>query len=190
MAVTKKDREILKFVEKYGSLSINQAAHMFFPQNQHSYKYSLVKLKQLRDRELINAIHDPILDEHLYYFDKPPTAHSNALLNFYSNMIRFKRRITSFEREKQFDNGKVRADDFIVWDGEYGTQIAILEVDLYHNTDIKKYERIYDDVVDTYGDFPYLIILSLMPRSVTSDKITIINMDLKCSDFMQKVLPL
>jgi hypothetical protein len=150
-----------------------------------------VKLKQMKDRGLLNVTHDPLLDEHLYYIDKAPTPHNNAAINFYSNLIHYKYKVKAFDLKKQYNYGKkVEADGFCVWESQNGIQIALIEVDLYHNTDIHKYENIHDNLVDLYGDMPYLIILSLTPRKVSSQNITIINLDLKCTDFMTKVLPL
>lgn len=187
--ITKKDKQILEFIEKWGSISINQCAQMFYPYR-FGYDYARQKLKKLKDRELLKVTHDPILDEHLYYANKVPSPHNNALLNFYTNLIAFKLPVKAFEREKTFKDINVRCDGFCVWEGQYGAQIAVMEVDLYHNTNISKYDNNKDWFIERFGDMPYLVILSLMHREIYNRDITIINMDLKCSEFMEKVLPL
>jgi hypothetical protein len=187
--ITKKDKQILDFIEQRGSISINQCAQMFYPYR-FGYDYARLKLKKLKGMELLKVTHDPILNEHLYYINKAPSPHNNAILNFYTNLIAFKLPVRIFEREKAFKDINIRADGFCVWEGQYGAQIAIIEVDLYHNTNILKYENNKDWFIEQYGDMPYLVILSLIPRNVQSQDITIINMDLKCSEFIEKVLSL
>jgi len=191
MTITNKDKRILNFIEEWESITINQCAQMFYPPK-FGYDYARQKLKKLKDREVLKMMHDPILDEHVYYIDKIPSPHNNALLNFYTNCIAFKLSIMSFEKEKSFLGKSIRSDGFCIWEGQYGAQIGIIEVDLYHNTNIGKYEKLYQDgeLQKQYGDFPYLIILSLTPRHISSKNITIISMNLKCSDFIEKVLPL
>jgi len=140
MSISGNDKKILKWIEQYGSITIRQAADMVY-KTTFGYDYARQRLKDLKDKyKILKCIHDPVLDEHLYYTDKEPTAHSNAIYNFYSNLVKYKLPIIHFQKEKQFLEGKVRADGFIVWQNQNGEQImAFIEVDIYHNTSIKKY---------------------------------------------------
>jgi hypothetical protein len=189
MVLTGADKKILEHVDQWGGITIKQAAKIFYPSGQFAYDSARMKLKKISKLELLQTRRDPYLNELVYFKSKEPSTHRIALLNLYAEYIYCKVPISHFQGERYFAN-KRHSDGFIAWDN--GTQAAFIEVDLFHETNVKKYEDLFEveEYQQKYGMFPHLIILSITPRHVDSKNFTVINMDLKCTDFVQKVLAL
>jgi hypothetical protein len=187
--LTGRDKKIIKFMEHYGlGLTINQAAMMFFPKK-FSYYYARTRLRTLWNRNLIRKYKNYYTGELIYYFDKKPSFHNNAVLNVYANFIDAGYEITEFKREREWFGGKYRSDAFIKAENDKEARIVIVEVDFKSVTNMNKYEELYasGELQEQYGVFPMIIILSDVERAYTSDNFTVVSIDIRCSDF-QKVL--
>jgi hypothetical protein len=188
--LTGRDKKILKFMEEIGvGLTINQAAMMYFPKK-FSYYYARTRLHTLwHDMKVIQRYTNSYTDELIYYFDKKPTFHNNAILNVYANFISSGYTVTEFKRECEWLGGKYRSDAFIKAETEEETRIVIVEVDFNCVTNIKKYEELYEtqELQRKYGDFPMILILTDAERKYKSDLFEVVTLDIRCSNF-SKVL--
>jgi hypothetical protein len=147
-------------------------------------------MKKLREMGQVKFYKNHVTDEYIYYFDKRPTFHDNCIMNVYANLVYHNASILHFKKEQQFMGGKVRADAFIAYKAGDDTKIAIVEVDVGNQTRIEKYEELYEagELQEKYGDFPLLLVLHSTDRTIDSSRFTVVNFDIKCSGFAEKVL--
>ena len=186
--LTQRDKIILKFMEDVGlGLTIQQAA-MFFPRK-FAYDYARQRMKKLWEMGAIKRYTSDYSNELIYYLDRKPSYHDNAILNIYAAFINAGYEVKDFRHELQLVGGKYRADGIIKAENEKEIRIALIEVDRYCSTNVRKYEEVYNlgDLQRKYGVFPMVIILSDVDRNYKSNHFEIVRLDIKCTDF-QKVL--
>jgi DNA-binding Lrp family transcriptional regulator len=188
--ITPRDKIIIKFMEDIGlGLTINQAAMMFFPRN-FAYDYARQRLRKLWEMGVLKRYKSNYSEEYIYYLDRKPSFHDNAVLNVYASFINHGYKISSFKRELQLMKGKYRADGIIIAENENEIRIVLVEIDRYSSTDIKKYEEVYEsrEFQRQYGVFPLILILTDVDRTYKSDYFEIVTMDIKCSNFNKALI--
>jgi DNA-binding Lrp family transcriptional regulator len=188
--ITPRDKIIIKFMEDIGlGLTINQAAMMFFPRN-FAYDYARQRLRKLWEMGVLKRYKSNYSEEYIYYLDKKPSYHDNAVLNVYANFVSRGYKINEFKRELQLAEGKYRADGLIRAENENEIRITLVEVDRYSATDIKKYEEVYEsrELQRQYCVFPLVLILTDIDRTYKSDYFEIVTMDIKCSNFYRALI--
>jgi hypothetical protein len=185
-----KGKKIIKFMEDTDlGLTINQAALMYYPKK-FAYDYARLKLKKMWESGCIKRYTCNYSNELIYYLDKKPSFHNNAVLNVYANLVSAGYEIKEFRKpECEWMDGKYKSDGFIIAENDKEIRIVIVEVDHSNVTNMKKYEELYEscELQRKYGVFPMVVILSDVERSYKSDNFTVITLDIKCSDF-NKVL--
>lgn len=187
--LTQRDKVILRFMESVGlGLTIQQAALMFFPRK-FAYDYARQRMKKLWEMGAVKKYKSDYSEELVYYLNKKPSYHDNAVLNVYAAFTDAGYAITDFKHEFQIIDGKYRADGFIQAENDKEIRMVLIEVDRYSPTNIKKYEEVYEsgELQERYGVFPMLIILSDVQRAYKSDNFAIVTLDIKCGEF-SKVL--
>jgi len=189
--LTKKDESIFKYLNKYKGITIQQASLMFFPHNQHSYTYARLKLKKMYDKKQLKFYKNDITNEYIYYIDGNPKGlltHDILCMTLYANFIYYNINILYYNNHELLLNGEIKPDGFIIYQFNNKTKAAFIECDIFHETD-NKYEKLFETGImqDKFGDFPNVIILNKTSQNKYSDNFTIINMDLKCSNFVEKV---
>jgi DNA-binding Lrp family transcriptional regulator len=187
--LTSRDKRIIRFMEdKDLGLTINQAALMFFPKN-FAYDYARQRLRKLWEMGVLKRYKSNYSEEFIYYLNKKPSYHDNAVLNVYANFVKRGYKITEFKREMELMEGKYRADGIIKAENENEIRTVLIEVDRYSPTNINKYDEVYEsrELQRRYGVFPLVLILTDVDRTYKSDYFEIVTTDIKCSDF-QKVL--
>lgn len=149
MIVTKRDKEILKFIEEYGSITINQCKNIFFTNNKYDYYQARMRLKLLADNNLIKRYRHDMRSETIYYFDKKLSIHDLKILDFYSRLVVLGAKIKTFERRYMIPtpNAKMNyreADALfeVVYKGYWHS--ILLEVDYTHFTWERKVLDIYE----------------------------------------------
>lgn len=188
--ITPRDKIIIKFMEDIGlGLTINQAAMMFFPRN-FAYDYARQRLRKLWEMGALKRYKSNYSEEFIYYLDKKPSFHDNAVLNVYSNFINRGYKIIDFKHEMHLLDGKYRADGIIKAENENEIRTVLIEVDRYSPTNIKKYDEVFEsgELQRQYGVFPLLLILTDIERTYKSDYFEIVSMDIKCSNFNRALI--
>lgn len=187
--LTSRDKKIIKFMENTSlGLTINQAALMYWPKK-FGYDYARLRLRKLWERGVLKRYTNDYSDELIYYFEKKPSFHKNAILNVYANFVSAGYNITHFKSEQPWMNGKYISDGFLIAENDKEIRIAIIEVDHSNITNMKKYEDLFEsgELQDQYKIFPMVIILTDVEREYRSGNFTVIRLDIKCSGF-RKVL--
>ncbi|MDP4143103.1 MAG: hypothetical protein Q8936_01290 [Bacillota bacterium] len=140
MILTKRDISILKFVEQYGSISINQCSKIFFSENKYAYYQARRRLKLLQNWKHLNRYRRDMRSETIYYIDKKLSYHSLKVLDVLAELISLGAKIKNFMQEYTIhtENKDYRVDalaEFIFKDYWY---TMIIEVDMSNFTSSKK----------------------------------------------------
>lgn len=202
---TKKTREILNFIDKYGFITSKICANIFYKNN----KYGLTQARDTLNRIAKNG--DIVVSsntkeygrEQIYQFTKKLVSkHDYYILNFYSKVYSLVDKIDEFHLEQHWMGGKRRSDGLIVFtnivdDVEY-KKAYFIECDFTHKTDKEKYIEIYDSgEVQAYFKkvydneiFPSVIQIAYSDKaSIESNgNFDVIGLDYDCNNLVSKIL--
>lgn len=145
MYLTNRDKEIFKFIEQYGSITINQCSKIFFSKCKQNYYQARKRLKLLSDNKYLKRYRKDMRSEAVYYLDKKLSAHDLKVLDIYAELINQGAEIKYFKREYAIPtkNKEYRADGLIecIKDGYFYP--ILVEIDYTHFTSNKKLLDIY-----------------------------------------------
>lgn len=166
MYITNRDKAMLRFIEQHGSITINQAANIFFTNNNFAYDQARKRLRTMYQNNIIKRFKQDIYAEVQYYFDRPVKAHKSKLIDVYGNLSSIGN-IAKFEKELKIEcKDKYRKiDGFLELEIESENEIAmypvIIEVDYTHNTSLQKLKEIYESnyFQEIYDVFPTVLIV-------------------------------
>jgi hypothetical protein len=187
-----RDRMILKFIETYGGITINQCAKMFFNDAKHSYDLARKRLKKISQMTEMKYVTNKLTGERVYCESKKLTPHSVYLLDFYATLIGSNCKILEFAKEHQWMNGKYRSDALFIVEYNETKRMICVEIDVTHTTDISKYDDIFQsgDVKLKYDTdaFPLIVIVGDTINEYYSDLYDVTYLDYKLNGFIEKVL--
>ena len=151
MYLTKRDREILLFIEKYKSITIKQCSKIFYTNNKYAYYQSRKRLKLLCDNKLLKRYREDMRSETIYYSDKKLSYHDTKVIDVYAELVSKGCTIKDFKQEYiipiNTDNGKdkeYRADGLIEFEYQGYFYPLLIEIDYTHFTGEKKLMDIYN----------------------------------------------
>ena len=159
--LTERDRKVLNFIEKYKSISINQASNIFF---NTSYEGARRRLKQLEEMKYIKSYILKDTKEKAYYMNKKLSKHDLLVNDFIGEIKKRGGDIIQFITQPTYLNKKIRPDAFIIFSLKEMVYFILLEVDLHHytsNIKMKVYEELYKSgelEKECYGTFPIILI--------------------------------
>ncbi len=206
--LTKKDKEILRFLEVNKSISLQQATTLFF---KGLYISACRRLKQLEQRGYLYSYVSEYNKHAAYYYDKRPlSSHDLIILDLYAELVKIGAKIFKFKACFQdnnglsYLNGMVKPDAYFEFDlkdnndGVIYTYYIFVEIDYTHFTSkdkITMYKKMFRDGVmkdECNGAFPIILILRPTENDhrCKSDEVNIIyaDMDLKNVNLIQ-ILP-
>ena len=134
MYLKKRDSEIIKFIKKYGSITINQCSKIFYTKNKEGYQQARKRLKQLSDNKFIKRYRKDMQSECIYFLDKKLSIHDLKTLDIYAELINAGATIKSFTPKYRIDtiksNKKYRElDAYIEFIYKDYLNFLILEID-------------------------------------------------------------
>jgi hypothetical protein len=143
--LTDRDMMILKHVETFNFITINQTVDMFF-NTKSGYDMARRRLNKLIQSNYLKATRNNDTNEKIYYIDnfKNVSLHRMLLMNYYSKLISFGVEMKTFEKEKEWNNGSIRSDGFCIF--KYGgyTFYQFIEIIVSHNdSNLVKYDKLY-----------------------------------------------
>lgn len=188
MILTKRDKGILKFIEEFGSITINQCSKIFFKDCKRNYYQARRRLKLLSDSGYLKRFRKDMRSESVYYLEKRLSVHDLKVLDVYAEFINLGTKIKCFKQEYVIPTGEknYRADAVIEFDYKGYWNTILIEVDYTHFTSQKKLIDIYNsnyfqEKYKKYDDdiFPTVIILRpfLSNNLFKSELFSIVYMD-------------
>lgn len=188
--LVQRDKDILRFVEKYGGITIYQCAKMYFKNAKHSYDLARKRLKKIYDMGLLKYYTNKMTDERVYYIDRKLSPHDIYVYNFYAELIYYDAVIHEFIHEPRWMGNKYRSDGFFKFSFNGIMRIACVEVDLTHNTNFDKYIEIYEsnEIQEKYGGFPMIVVINDEAIEYSNDYFDVVALDYKLNKFNEKIL--
>lgn len=188
MILTNRDKEIIKFIEKYGSITITQCSKIFFKNCKENYYQARKRLKKLSDNKYLNRYRKDMRSETVYYLEKKLSIHDLKVLDIYSYLIYSGATIKLFNQEYVIPAGdkNYRADALIEFVYEDYFFTLLIEVDYTHYTSQKKLLDIYNSSYfqNKYKDlgeniFPKVVIIrpAVIMECKSTEQIDILYLD-------------
>lgn len=190
--LVQRDKNILRFIENHGGITIRQCANIFFNDSKHSYDLARKRLKKMYEMGLVKYITNTVTNERVYCTHTKLSPHSLYLLDVYSIFVANNCKILEFKKERKWLNGKRKSDGFFKIEYNSKKRIYCVEIDINNATHIEKYEEIYEsgEIQNEYGGFPMVIIVGKILDEEKSDNFDVVYLDYKLTGFVEKVLAL
>lgn len=165
--LTDRDMQIIKHVEQYGFITIQQTVDMFF-NSKSGYDIARRRLNKLIQTNYLKATRNIDTNEKIFYIDnyKAISLHRMLLMNYYAKLISAGVEMQTFEKEREWNGGKIRTDGFCIFKyGEY-TFYQFIEIICSHNdSNLIKYDKLFEteEVQHKFNlsndNFPTLIVV-------------------------------
>jgi hypothetical protein len=191
--ITQRDKQILKFIELYGGITINQCSKVFFNKTKHSYDLARKRMRKIMDMTDIKYFTNKITGERVYCDNKKLTPHAIYVLDVLATFVQNGATVLEFTKEPSWLDGKYRSDAFFKIEYNGVKRVMFLEVDVMHSTDMTKYEEIYASgyFQNIYnGNFPLVIIVGDVTTDYNNDNFDSVFIDYNLNGFVEKVLAL
>lgn len=152
MYLKNRDKEIIKFIEEYGSITINQCSNIFYNHCSQKYDLSRKRLKLISENGYIKRNRKSMIDETVYYMKRKLTDHKLKVIDVYSRLFSKGIKVREFKMEYVVNIGKVvsgkeksyRLDGFLEFEYKGYFYSFIIEVDKTHQTSKRKLVDIYE----------------------------------------------
>ncbi|EGT4139298.1 hypothetical protein EQZ09_16045 [Clostridium perfringens] len=145
-----RDYNILRFIEKYGAISLKNACRIFFTgeykSEEYRYRVASRRLQILKEKGILQSYRNSYTDEKIYYTNKKLSPHNLFIQDFWRKLIEIGFEVLEFNTNISLMKGQLKPDAFIEAEIEDIKVNYFLEVDLNHYTDKNKlirYEMFY-----------------------------------------------
>lgn len=163
--LTKRDKEILIWIQDYGAITINQAKILFF---KGSYDNARRRLRLLEKEEVLKSYVLRETKEKAYYTERKISLHDIYVLNYVTKLVEIGCKVVDIKIKPRYLNDSLIPDAFVKFAYNDDLYITFLEVDYKHATEYLKfkslYERLYrekDKHEEFQGTFPILVVANL-----------------------------
>lgn len=181
--ITQRDRDIVKFVEDYKSITIKQCSRLMWSHASSGYKIAQKRLSNLVNNRYLK-IAKTDTQENLYYIDKKLSHHDLLINGFYIELLTCGASDVKFAKDKSWLDGKIISDAFFAYIYNDKLMYNILEVCWTHkNIPINNYEKLYSSdegkqLIGACGEFPTIVVLDSYDReNYKSDILKIVRLD-------------
>lgn len=159
--LTKRDREVLTWIEKYKSITVSQCTYLFF---NNSYETCRRRLKKLEEMNFLKSSPSVLLKSKIYFNEKLLSEHDLFVIEFLKAIKLNNGEIIEFEMKPHYMENKIIPDGFIIFSYNNNVYFILLEVDLTHytsNSKMQKYEELFktNELQDKCcGTFPIIVV--------------------------------
>jgi hypothetical protein len=193
-------------VEKFNFITIAQAKNMFYP-SAFGYDTARRRLSKLCDSKYLKCVWNDDTKEKIFMrdnYNRKVSLHAMLLMNYYCKLVSSGARIEKFEREKEWADGKIRSDAFVVFkigrnfgDEKEATIRQIVEVHVSHNhPNLERYEWLWDtqevqrECNYEADRFPDIVLIDDINhiKPFVFPRIRIIHLDFKLDEFTKVFL--
>lgn len=190
--ITQRDRMIYNHISKYNFATIEQIQKLFFKDQKYGYDVARRRLNLLVKNEYLKSTRNYATNQNIYYISndyKKVSLHSMLLMNYYAELVNSGAEIITFEKEKEFAEGKVRTDGFCIFIFNGFKYYQVIEVHASNNKlNMKKYE---DDMIKAEllglcnNVLPNLILIDDVLRSgpVEVKDMEVVQLDFSLDEF-------
>lgn len=180
MMVTRRDLDILNFLEDYRIASTSTLTAFFFP----SLRSCQIRMRTLTTNGRVKRIRLTMNNDYIYYVRKPGNYMHDLLVTEFYRELSKRSIILNFVSEKEI--GKIRPDAIFAFEVDGKQRLGLLEVEISHKGfDYEKYENFYrSGVYKEY--FPVMPPVYIVGRNIKIPKsltVTYININTELTNF-------
>jgi predicted DNA-binding transcriptional regulator len=137
--ITKRDLEVIKFIEQFKVARTSTIQELFYP----SLRVAQRRLKIITERGFLKRDQAIINQEYIYYVKKPKQLlHSILLTDFYREIHKLGFEIEYFDNEVAIED--IRPDGLLAYRYKDKAYISFVEVEISNKgLDIDKYKKLY-----------------------------------------------
>jgi hypothetical protein len=158
MILKEKDKEMIRYVEKYGFITIAQAYDIWFSHRRYGYDLARKRMQQMVDDNYLKQQYDmeEMYSPKIFYIEdryRKPTKSMILVMDVYSYISRIGGAIRYFKREEEWLDKKYRSDAFIVFTMSgfcYSAYVEVLKTtsskDITNNS---KFQTKYNEIVES-----------------------------------------
>jgi len=193
--ITENDRKILRHIEDYKFITIDQARQIAYPAMKRGYEYARTRLQRLAKIEKrLKIIRNTALKLNLFIDINadvkkiPNSPHKIYLMDFYCKLIENKVNVERFDTEKEWSNGKYRSDAICIYSYGGFRFKNIIEVNKSNNTlDLERFDEVVDEIKqECDGQIPRMILIDGRTHRKYNTKVyPIIRVDYNMNNFPQ-----
>lgn len=176
---TDRDKAILKFIESYGAVTVQQAHTMFFNGNK-SVEGCRRRLTELVEGGELKVANLDNSKQKQYYLDKPKSLHDIYIINAYCSILENGGKILEFKLVPHIMGNKVIPDAFIKYKIGNKVHSSFIEVDYSHITEQPKIALMEQYALENNIKFNILV-AKKGKLSIHSNSIEILQTDFKFS---------
>ncbi|MDM0489881.1 hypothetical protein QTH65_13530 [Clostridium perfringens] len=162
--ITVRDKEILKFIEDYRSVTIKQAQHLFF---KGSYEGARRRLSELRKFGLLKSTVSKGRSEKVYFVEKVLSDHDLYKIDYIVNLKKNQFEILEFNTKPSYFNNQLKPDAFVICKKNGYRYLTFLEVDYTHYTDNTKLNTIYEKLAkEEFRDTGFILVVARPTKGI------------------------
>jgi hypothetical protein len=180
--ITQRDRNVVRFVESMGSITIDMCRRLIVPDKKSGYKIAQTRLNKLVDNKYLKVGRTET-NENIYYINRKLSYHDLLINRVYIELINAGARIINFEKNKSWLNDKFRSDAFIQLDYGDNNYFYFWEVAWTHkDIPIKYYEELceYEEglkIINYKGMIPTLVVMDDSGHQYSSSVLKVVKVD-------------
>lgn len=194
--ITKRDREIIDFINNFGCITIKQCGDLFFTNNKSCYDGARLRLKKIeKTKSYIKHMFNAETKEKIYIpiNSKAKNFRKHKLLTI-DYIVALKRMGAKFARlELEYDFGGVKPDAFLIFEFNKKIYFELVEVQLSHKlVDINRYNLVKNKIAEeTKKKRPAIIIIQNTRYDYNKDNATgfnVIKLNTKLEELAKVVI--
>lgn len=156
--LTNRDKEILKFIEEYKSITIRQAKYLFFKK---SYEGARRRLAELEKFGLLKSAISKGRSEKVYFSEKMLSDHDLYKADYVVSLKKMGFEILEFNTKPSYFNNQLKPDAFAMCKKEGYRYITFLEVDYTHYTNNVKLNALYEKLAkEEFKDTSFILVIA------------------------------
>ncbi len=170
--ITKRDKEIVKYVEKNGSITSKICSKQFFRGNKEAYDQARKRLRVIHEEGLLKRYRKDPRSEAVYYIDKKLKIHDLKLLDVISDLNELD--IVMFDKEKQIETDeytKYIVDGAVVIEKNNIRLPLLIEIDYTHYTNLEKIRDIINYLENKHSMGYHFVVVKFSQEEIKVHKI-------------------
>lgn len=193
--ITVKDRLLLRHIEEFSFITLDQARQIAFPTMKRGYEYARTRLQRLvKVEKRLKVIHNTALKLNMFIdIDAdikkiPNSPHRIYLMDFYCKLINSNAEVERFEPEKEWVNGKFRSDALCIYSlGNFRFR-NLIEVNKSNNSlELGRFDEVKNEIIkECEGQIPRIILIDDRTHKIYNTKVyPVIRLDYNLKNFSE-----
>lgn len=148
--LTNRDLEILEWIDKYKTITVEQARYIFF---KGSYESARRRLSILEKDKILKSYISKSTKQKVYYSEKKISDHDLYCLDYIKELKKYNCKIIEIKNKPHYLNNLIIPDMYVKFKFNGYVFNTLLEVDFTHATEEKKLNLLYEKLARESSDY-------------------------------------